>query len=278
MMDLSDVSDPLLLEDTLLSQPTEIRIYAKYKTSIYSHALLLVCAVLAVLAIAIGAIVHSRNKRTNYVFTSISTVFGTAFVCGLTCFIALKCILRPSCNWGRENEMRELVETLFTQYIFSSQVIHGFINQKAAGLFEGEFVQSTVRTTLESPAFLRLIDETIDSFFRSPEGVALEALGLSKSGVSPFVADAVDSIVLSKCADVIGGIFQAPILSPDAVSVAARRYLLMRCEEIDGQVVSDAVEMMIGPNANWVVSWGALTGAILGAISKIVLWFSGKAR
>jgi hypothetical protein len=273
-MDLSDGSDPLLLENSVLVQPTETRIYAKHKTSIYSHALLLVCAVLAILTIGIGAIVHSRNDRTNYIFTSISTVFGTAFVCGLTCFLALKCILRPWCNWGRENEMRELVETLFTQYIFSSQVIHGFIDQKAAGLLDPEFVQSTVRTTLESPAFLRLIDETIDNFFRSPEGVALEMLGLSKSGLSPFVVDAVDSIVLSKCAGVVSGIFQVPILSPQALSLEARRYLLMRCDEIDGQVVSDAVEMMIGPNANWVVSWGVLTGAILGTISKIIMWFS----
>jgi hypothetical protein len=183
-IDLSDGSDPLLLEDAVLVQPTETRIYSKYKTSIYSHALLAVCAVLCILTAGISATVDSHDSRTSYIFLSISTVFGVAFVCGLTCFLAQKLILRPWCNSGHENEMQELVETPFTQCIFSKQVIHDFIDQKAAGLLDGEFVQSTVRTTLESPAFLRLIGEAVDGFFRSPEGVALDVRRLSKSGVS----------------------------------------------------------------------------------------------
>jgi hypothetical protein len=83
----------------------------------------------------------------------------------------------------------------------------------------------------------------------------------------------VNSIVVSNCVGVVSGIFHTNALSSEDLSLAARRYLLMRCEQMDERGVADAVEMMIGANATWVVTWGVLTGAVLGIASRVLMWF-----
>lgn len=145
--------------------------------------------------------------------------------------------------------------------------------KKTENLSSPDAIESHVSQILESIEFCRLVDDTIDNFFRSAIGSTFEALGMSREMIRPFVKRAIDRIVLSNCVDFVEGILESEQVSPMLLSNATRQFLLERCEQMDPGLIAGAVEELIGSNATMVVLVGTAAGAVLCLLSRIGVYF-----
>jgi hypothetical protein len=264
------------MDEPLLSEEGDPgpSIYGNHRRSLLTPFLLAALLIVTLTIELLFRLFHNSLSQTSkYIIDSISILTGTSFICGATCFIALKLILRPCCNARRGNEIGELVETLFAQYIFSQDVIDAFMQEKTESLGSPHSLKLHASVILDSGEFASLMDDTIDNFFRSAQGAVLEELGMSRATIGPFVKGAVNRAVMSNCVEVVQSILRSEQLSSVALSGAARGFLLKRCEEMDPGVVSDAIEEMIGSNATLVVFAGIGAGAFCCILSRIVGYF-----
>jgi hypothetical protein len=269
----SSLSEPLLGDDSQPSTYEEDQIYERRGRSFVTPVLLGGLLAVTIIFIVIGqALSEKLSTIGKYLIDSVGGLTFTSFITGGTCWLALKLILRPCCNCRGTNEIHELVETLFAQYIFSQEVIDQFMNEKTGGLTEKNVIETYVTQILNSSAFIDMIDEILDNFFRSADGIALETIGFSKGTIRPFISDALKTIVLRHCVRFVRESLELEPLSPESLSFAARDYLFQRCEELDPKVVSDAIEEVIGSNTTLVVCWGVVTGLMLSILGRIISW------
>jgi hypothetical protein len=268
------LTQPLLGESDHMEIDEEAQIYERRHSSVVTTILL--CALFGITAaifVVFPMIDSHLSSGMKELIYSVAALTGTSLISGATCWFALKLILRPCCHSRQANEIYELVETLFTHYIFSSQVIEQFMSEETAGLTCRHSIERYATQIMDSSEFTQLIDEALDNFFRSADGSAFEALWLSKGTIRPFACNAVRAVVLQHCVGFVTEILALPPLSPDGLSSAARDYLLKRCEEMDPYVVSDAMEQVIGSNATLVVCWGVAAGALLSIVSRTAIYF-----
>jgi hypothetical protein len=269
----SEITAPLLSGADDLSGYDEARIYEKRHSSLVTPALLFgLLAITALILIIYVVFRDSISKFAGYVVYSLATLTGTSFICGMISWLALRLILRPCCHSRGATEIRELVETLFAQYIFSRDVIDQFMTEKMIGL-DRHAIETDVTRIMTSSELMELIDETLDNFFRSAGGSEIEMRGVSKRAIRPFVLDAVKRAVMPNCVDFVTAILSLDALSPEALSDAAMAYLLRRCEEMDPDAVSDVIEEVIGSNATLVVCYGVAAGAFFCIAARCVMYF-----
>jgi hypothetical protein len=275
MMLSSEMNEPLIPPDNEdFLGLDEARFYEKHRSSLVTPILLATLLIVTIAFLVVSLAFGARfSNIANYLIYSVATLAGTSFISGLTCWLALKLILRPCCQARGANEIRELIETLFAHYIFSREVIHGFMGEKTQSLTSPNAIEGHVTHILSSTEFCQLIDDALNSFFRSPDGSPLEAAGLSKASIQPFITDGLREAVILNCVQFVRAILALDQLSPERLSAAAREYLLQRCEEMDPHVVSDAIEQVIGGNATLVVCWGVAAGAFMCILSRIGIYF-----
>jgi hypothetical protein len=80
-------------------------------------------------------------------------------------------------------------------------------------------------------------------------------------------------MVQDNCVTMATSVLSIDELSSESLSIAARQFLMSRCGELDQKVISEAVELIIGPNSSWLVLWGVIIGAVLAAVSRLSSWF-----
>ena len=275
---LTDTSILAEYEDMAAYNATKTKQQGIRKADVFIVVLALVSIGVFAFVLAGGKAFSNLSEGVRYAVVSLAVVLAAGCVSGIVCRVALIVILEPlccpKCGNGRQ-EIRDVVETLFCDYVFSSQVLDQFMSEKTRGLLNKQSLEWRVKRALDSKDFKQIVEDSISAFFRSPEGIGFEALGYTKESVTPIVYDALQTLILRHSGPIISAVCDMNMLKPHALAVAARSLLISRCQNVDNKLISETLVSVVGININVIVSVSVMIGAVLAVAARLVAFFSG---
>lgn len=275
---LTDTSLLAEYEDTAVPESSK-KVHAGV---IFADILIIALAIISVgvfLFVCVGGRSFSKLTETaRYAAVSLAVVVGAGCVSGCVCRVALTMILRHSCcgccGHGRQ-EIREVVETLLCDYIFSPNIVEQFMTEKTRGLCDRDVMESRIRMTIDSTEFQTLVEGIVSAFLGSPEGIGISALGYTREFLTPLVLSALKDVVLVHSRSVMDSVVNLDITQTKKLAASARNLLISRCERVDNKMISDTLVTVVGINLNFIVSASVLAGAGLALVARVASYLAG---
>lgn len=286
---LSEVSS---FAESLHSQPGELHVsVASHTTAAGSYSILrrssyvsIGCVSLFVtfLLLVSGGILVAVYKKKNDQRTVIiacellraAGLFG--FTAGVTNWLGIKLIFNriPGVFFSgaitkRFTVAKKLMANFVLDGFFNPLQVKRYLYDKIQNHLTAEHIDNQLDELLNSSGVESIIDEQLEAFMGSAEGLRLRMLGISKAKLKPIVKPHLMSMKTTIVPLLLSSIESMELLNAEHLREQIVDLILTRTHELSAEQLKFVVKAAVYSQLSWIVFWGSVLGAIVGCLAEL---------
>ncbi|XP_068691494.1 uncharacterized protein [Montipora foliosa] len=242
---------------------------------------------IAFLLLVVGAVLvavykSKKNVHKNIIIASellrAAGLFG--FTGGVTNWLGIKLIFKkiPGVFFSgavTKNFVatKKLLANFILESFFSTSQVKQYIDEKTSCYVNLDAIDDQLEKILNSARCTAMINEQLNFFMGTPEGLKLQMLGVTKAKLKPLVKPQLMKMKISMVPLLLSCIESIELLNADHLRVHIVDLISTRTHELSAQQVKHLVKDAVYRHLSWIVFWGSLLGAIIGCLAELASVF-----
>lgn len=164
---------------------------------------------------------------------------------------------------------KKLMANFILESFFSPSQVKKYIGEKTRMYLTADSIDDQLEKLLNSASTESMINEQLDVFMGTPQGLRLSMLGITKAKLKPLMKLHLMSIKTSIVPLLLSCIESVEILNADHLREQIVDLISTRTHELSAQQVKHLVKDAVYRHLNWIVFWGSVLGAIVGCLAEL---------
>lgn len=168
---------------------------------------------------------------------------------------------------------KKLMAHFVLESFFNPLQMKRYLNDKTQNYLTAENIDNQLEELVNSASAETIINEQLDVFMGTPEGLRLHMLGMTKAKLKPLVKPHLMSVKTSIVPLLLSSAESVELLNADHLREQIVDLILTRTHELSAQQVQHLVKDAVYRHLSWIVLWGSVLGAIVGCLAELASVF-----